>query len=552
MFEYFRSLFEGNGLNYAPSELSILVKHFCRDVEAISSSDFSVKFRDELAKYEWSFVGKQFLLCVQKAHLNGVDIEELMSNTGGESDEFLSVRNFNLVLETLSKFSTLTLKDMSAIVSFFTRRSSEDRDPISVREVLSFLDRPFVGNIRKRLAKLILFEHSNHGNEPQERSISKILSAFKEEGHSREVVSYEDIEVALENFSVFSYLTHEQVRSVLRKCESETGKQFSIRTFLSYIGVSVSPTPLDAEALLKLLLEKGKDQGIPIEDAFRHYFDIDADGMLTRDELEESFSRLQIFDNIPNWREQIPDIVSRFDKNGDGQIELKEFMEYLGFKDFSPNIVQRLTNICVKSIDRDLPIDQLFDVLDKDRSGKLNGEELKERMTDAKMFSSHELNTKDALTLVHAINGNSSDFISKSDFVSFFTKKVEKCRHDMRIRKLVQRFRYVIKSVLEKGKKQAVTIEDIFKHFDKSGDKVISKSEFESGLKRLPHFKDLSADDVRDLCDAFDCDHNGEISLDERNLSPGTYSADRCALIGSSTLQSEIFSSVSIIPDLYS
>lgn len=56
--------------------------------------------------------------------------------------------------------------------------------------------------------------------------------------------------------------------------------------------------------------------------AFRH-FDTDGNGSISQAELEAGLDDLGIFDNIPNWRAQLPQMVKKFDSSGDGSVQLK-------------------------------------------------------------------------------------------------------------------------------------------------------------------------------------------------------------------------------------
>jgi Ca2+-binding EF-hand superfamily protein len=136
----------------------------------------------------------------------------------------------------------------------------------------------------------------------------------------------------------------------------------------------------NAEGLLRLLLERIQKNGLPIEEAFRH-FDSDGDGIVSEEELLEGLEKLNIFENIPNWKLQIPVIVNKFDTNGDNSLNLKEFFGFLGITDYSPNTIQKMTKIFALSTDKGLSIVDIFTELDSDNTGVLTAENIKEGLS---------------------------------------------------------------------------------------------------------------------------------------------------------------------------
>jgi Ca2+-binding EF-hand superfamily protein len=88
--------------------------------------------------------------------------------------------------------------------------------------------------------------------------------------------------------------------------------------------------PIDAEGLLRLLLEKVQDNGVAVDEAFRH-FDLNGDGSITRQELVQGLTKLRIFEHVPNWKAQLPGLLKKFDVDGNGEVSLREFFKYVTY-----------------------------------------------------------------------------------------------------------------------------------------------------------------------------------------------------------------------------
>jgi hypothetical protein len=88
--------------------------------------------------------------------------------------------------------------------------------------------------------------------------------------------------------------------------------------------------PVDAEGLLRLLLEKVQDNGVAVDEAFRH-FDLNGDGSITRQELVQGLTKLRIFEHVPNWKAQLPGLLKKFDVDGNGEVSLREFFKYVTY-----------------------------------------------------------------------------------------------------------------------------------------------------------------------------------------------------------------------------
>ena len=91
-------------------------------------------------------------------------------------------------------------------------------------------------------------------------------------------------------------------------------------------------------------MDRVRENGVALDAAFRH-FDSDGDGLISIDELEQGLLDLGIFSDIKDRKAQTAAMISKFDKNDDGNLSLKEFFRFLGLEDYTPTVIQRMTKI---------------------------------------------------------------------------------------------------------------------------------------------------------------------------------------------------------------
>ena len=265
---------------------------------------------------------------------------------------------------------------------------------------------------------------------------------------------------------------------------------------------------ITAEGLLRLLLDKVQKEGGAVDEVFRH-FDKAGDGSITGTEMETGLDSLGIFDNVPNWRAQIPAIVDKFDSSGDASVSLKEFFSFLGVVDYAPNIIQRMTQIFGAALeDKSLTLKHMFEELDANKDGKLDAAELLSGLN--KIGSFGQVSEVDVNSVIAVFDKTGDRTISLDEFVTFFSSRVGqavKDRQAKRSEKVLHKFRQKMKAVRAKG----TSLSKIFDHFDKDHGGTISKDELGKGLRGIKAFEDISEDDVKVLLESMNA--KGEISL---------------------------------------
>lgn len=531
--EFFKTVMESRGIATRPEEVAILAHKFTNSKDngsrgMIHISEVVSYLHMEAEKQDWTNVSKRLRRSAQKAILMGCDIEQLLAEKDTAGTHYCSVNDFKEFLQDLSRYGKLSTKDVQVAIRHFCPDPSKRDAQVSLREIMIFLGRKYVGNLEARLAKALLTE----GRTPDDtlrivREHNTDKSGGK--GGNNNVMSYEDIEAAFGVLGVYKDLTHEQVRSVLSKISDKRAGFVAPEEIFLRLGMRIadkgqskesssgsSTSTMTADEILKVLLDRLHNaKGVSIEEVFRQ-FDTNGDGDLSTAELEEGLSKIGLLENIPNWRKQIPLIAKKFDTSGDGMVNLKEFMAYVGV-DYLPNVLQRLTKIFAVVIDSNrLTFQDIFKELDTDGNGKLDCDELHSALVKLQF---QDITKADAEAVIRQFGGKEGKKeISVNDFINFFRDRVAKATVD-RKKKKAARIANKFKALMTKAKAkdERLSTEDIFNHFDKDAGGSLSPQELADGLKKIPQFKSLlqTPEDVQALIDAVDIDGSGEVSLAE-------------------------------------
>ena len=486
-------------------------------------------------------------LAAQKATISGVDIEDMLSNYDVNGTHHININKFKEFLRELSKYINFGIKETNLCCRHFSRRpkSSEiDRDPVSLKEVLAFLGIEYVGNLQLRIRQIISQKHNVQDGAivvelPTVKEILHLLNSIEgsiyetkdNQQHNHIKYSYDHIETMFSMLGVHKHLSHDQIRAVVRKIDTTGQGKITAAQVLNYLGVpykasdltfidtaaeiskpvAVVVKPVDVEEILRILFEKIQTNGAEVIESFRH-FDTDGDGSISKKELMEGLSKLGIFNNVPNWKKQIPLLIKKIDVDGDDDIQLREFFALLNITDYSPNIIQRMTKIFAIATQKKVSIKDIFKHLDTDNSGQLDSNELEKGLKSLGTFD--EITMNDIESVINHFDKDGDKLISIDEFVQYFTDRVNKCLNDRRMKhayKVAMILRKTMTGVVEKG----VTLRSIFGHLDKDKSGSIGSQELADAIKKMPSFKDIKEQDIKDLMKQLDEDGNGQITFDE-------------------------------------
>ncbi|RYG69216.1 hypothetical protein EON64_03285 [archaeon] len=532
--EFLRVLFEKTSTKSKPEDRSLLAAKVIEqcgvDKSHVSVTKVLSYIAEETDKLDWTLVSTRLKLCVQRAVLEGLDVEQTLCDYDVQDSKFIGVKDFKEFLNKVSVYGKLSYPDVNLAVRIFARhgRGLEDRGPVSLQEFLAFIGMDYVGNLQARVKKLV---QASADQSVDAKTVLRLLKEGQESKNTKGMYTYDTVKGVFRALGLYNILSHDQVEGIIKKLDVKKSNMLSAEQVMAYLGVTFSaqdlkgggggdklsldiPEPnviVDAEYLLKLLLDKVRSNGVAVDEAFRH-FDTNGDGFISPQEFEQGLKQLAIFDHLTNWKAQLAGIVSKFDQSNDGLVSLKEFFAFLGIQDYAPNIVQRLTKVFALATLQGLSFEDIFVELDENKDGTLDANEIIQGC--GKLGTFGHITLQDAQSVVKIFDDNGDNTISLAEFVTYFKDRVAQ---DLKLRKLkngakvAKRFREVMSKAQEKG----ATTKDIFRHFDKDQGGSVNTTELTASLRSLPFLKALSAQDIQDLIAAIDIDNSGDVTLDE-------------------------------------
>jgi Ca2+-binding EF-hand superfamily protein len=493
---------------------------------------------EEIDREDWTLCSRRLRLAADSAYAAGEDVQQRLCEYDMTGSHSVSSARFRDFLVYLSKFGKVQEEDRALCVRHFSRLSSADKSTqtslqdVSLKDVMSFLGRDYVGNLQLRIQRCI----SNNKISGAKDILSLFMRHKQASSGGAQVrsLSHREAESALGELGVFAEVTHDQLLLVLKTLDTKGSGFLSIKQLMAYLGVDYSardisggeviastsalsprePPVLNIEDMLRILLEKVRNNGLAVDEAFRH-FDTDGDGSISVSELEQALDDLCIFSSISNWKEQVPSLLAKFDSSGDGHVSLREFFKFLGLSaDYAPNIVQKMTNIFAIATQKGLTIKDIFAELDADGSGALNADELQAGLKKIGTFG--EISSEDAVAVVKRFDKDGDEKVSTEEFVKFFAERIHRTVKDRGRKRadrkpIVRQFREVMAAVQAKG----LSARELFSHIDKDKGGSISVEEFSQVLTRLPQFKDLPQSGLHEIFNLIDGDGSGGVTLSE-------------------------------------
>lgn len=268
--ECFKDILDRHGISHRVEEIAILVNHFEKD----SGTDRDIEARDvleyckvEMDRQVWMQASKHVRSTVQKAYISGLDVEQELVEKDRDGDHFITSQDFALFLKEMSKHKKLSQSDIDAAVGHFSRDhgpgsgSSIQGTCVSLKEVVAYIGKQYVGNVVARIRQCITVHESSgvvsgsgkgsgkgtdSGTDP--RPPSEILHILK--GHNMDTntkrrpdqMTLEGVEFALGSMGVFTDLSHEQVRRTVRTIDTVNIGLVTYARFFQYFEI---PPPHD-------------------------------------------------------------------------------------------------------------------------------------------------------------------------------------------------------------------------------------------------------------------------------------------------------------------
>jgi hypothetical protein len=290
--ECFKGILDRFGIAHRVEEVGILVHHFVkgtggRSVEAMEVLELCRQLVDSQV---WLQISKRIRSAVQKAYVTGTDVEQELVEKDRDGDHFISANDFTAFLKGLSQHKKLSPTDIQSTLSHFSRNhgpgsgSQISSECVSLKEVMSFLGKDYVGNIVARIRKCVTGtqgegkEGPGSGSGSGPRSPAEVLQVMRSHSNSSErgdVITVRELEAALGAMGVYTELSHEQVSKSLKSISKRDGAGVTYVRVFAFLdipapdGLTASSSsskkdkdkdsPLGAEELLRVLLEQVRE-----------------------------------------------------------------------------------------------------------------------------------------------------------------------------------------------------------------------------------------------------------------------------------------------------
>ena len=250
------------------------------------------------------------------------------------------------------------------------------------------------------------------------------------------------------------------------------------------------------------------------KEIFEH-MDHNDSGRISRREFQAGMTTLGVREMT---EDDMSNMMARFDRNGDGAIDYREFLNLIreddivgvdrfagtgGTKQFESRLRMKLRQSnTVRNINgggADLDVRAAFESMDVNGKGYVTSRDFRNIATD----HGWDLTKEEFEFLIRKFDRNASGSLEYQDFLSFISLD------NRSIRDIESRFR----TFLQKKNSEGVRFSEQFEWFDRDGTGFISEQNFREGLSNLGFV--MTKQDVRSLMQTYDANFDGQISYHE-------------------------------------
>jgi hypothetical protein len=289
--ECFKVILDRFGIAHREEEVSILMHHFAKDAggRSMEAMEVLAMCRQLVDSQVWLQISKRIRSAVQKAYVTGTDVEQELVEKDRDGDHFISPNDFTAFLKGLSQHKKLSPTDIQSTLSHFSRNhgpgsgSQISSECVSLKEVMSFLGKDYVGNVVARIRKCVTGTQGEgkegSGSGSGSRSPAEVLQVMRSHSNSSErgdVITVRELEASLGAMGVYTELSHEQVSKSLKSLSKGDGAGVTYVRVFAFLdipapeGLTASSSssskndkdkdsPLGAEELLRVLLEQVRE-----------------------------------------------------------------------------------------------------------------------------------------------------------------------------------------------------------------------------------------------------------------------------------------------------
>ena len=298
----------------------------------------------------------------------------------------------------------------------------------------------------------------------------------------------------LESWGLLRTMNRMDADRLLNNLDKDGSGNISLRELFDFVGRDYDQHVADR---IRETLLRAEENGVSLETAFRTW-DADGSGSIGLDELKGGLTKLHtnLFVNVTE--RDVRKLLSAIAGTKDGEVTLKSLMAFVG-KDYMKLVAAKLKAIVAQAEEKNgVTVQELFREWDEDRSGELSVAELEEGLNKLQVFDG--LTREDVHPLLESIDGDRNGTVSFKEFMAFLGKDFV-TYIEIRLQRLVA--------------KAGISVQEAFGAFDGDGDGHVSVEEFETGLKSIQGFEDVTSQEIQDLVGRFDLDGDGHVSLSE-------------------------------------
>jgi calcium-binding protein CML len=213
-----------------------------------------------------------------------------------------------------------------------------------------------------------------------------------------------------------------QIPLLVKKFDADGNGEVSLKEFLSHLGIE-SYVPNVTQKMTRIFAA-ARGGGLSIDDIFRE-FDSDGNGQLEATELKKALAKLDTFGQITDTDAEA--VIAQFDKNGDGKVSMKEFLDYftkrvdqasrIRDQKRSRSLVKKFCALMCKAEEKGATLEQIFGHFDRDGSKSVTAEELHAGLRS--LPHCKDMSVDDIQMLVRALDADSSGEVSLDEFKRF-------------------------------------------------------------------------------------------------------------------------------------
>ena len=235
--------------------------------------------------------------------MHGLDVEQALSAHDTLGTHYINTARFKEFLRQLHQSGGFPMENMNLVCRHFSRRhpiaynnsnnkdvrssvaAGEEKEPVSIQEVLAFLGIEYVGNLQLRIQQHLRKESEKENGVVYDvhrllQILNTITNTPTTSSHyysSSVAYSYDTVEALFNTLGVYTIVSHAQVRSILHKLDAKSTGKVTLVQVLTYLGIPFKASDFaqkkgveeqqeesekeqapvaDVETLLRMLLEK--------------------------------------------------------------------------------------------------------------------------------------------------------------------------------------------------------------------------------------------------------------------------------------------------------